>query len=192
MFTFTSRHTFARLAAVNRLSEIEKFKAYRLPYTGRPQRLLGFLTVRFSQVCIRCILDIKNTSSVLEYWNWTSTVDDDVEREHKDTRSHNNAYWETALSLSQRLVSSGLVIAWCPVSLILACFSRLVHSLLALIFACILEYSFVLPYSSLFAGTDPSLSNYALIIKPTYGSTRLCHAWLHYNISAFMKKKKRN
>ncbi len=39
-----------------------KFKAYRLPYTGRPQRLLGFLTARFFQVCTRCILDIKNAS----------------------------------------------------------------------------------------------------------------------------------
>ncbi len=39
-----------------------EFKAYRLPYTGRPQRLLGFLTARFSQVCTRRILDIKSTS----------------------------------------------------------------------------------------------------------------------------------
>ncbi len=38
------------------------FKAYRLPYTGRRQSLLGFLSARFSQVCTRCILDIKNTS----------------------------------------------------------------------------------------------------------------------------------
>ncbi len=42
-----------------------EFKAHRLPYTGRPQHLLGFLTARFSQVCTRCILDIKNTSGNL-------------------------------------------------------------------------------------------------------------------------------
>ncbi len=39
-----------------------EFKAYSLLYTSRPQRLLGFLAVRFSQVCTRCILDFKNTS----------------------------------------------------------------------------------------------------------------------------------
>ncbi len=39
-----------------------EFKAYRLPYDCRPQHFLGFLTARFSQVCTRCTLYIKNTS----------------------------------------------------------------------------------------------------------------------------------
>ncbi len=39
--------------------------------------------------CVLCIC-------VLENWNWTSTVNDDVERKHKDARSLKNAYWETA------------------------------------------------------------------------------------------------
>ncbi len=56
-----------------------EFNAYRLLYTGRPQRLLGFLTARFSQVCTRCILDINNTSGHI-HASWTSTVDDDVKQ----------------------------------------------------------------------------------------------------------------
>ncbi len=39
--------------------------------------------------CVLC-------TCVLENWNWTSTVDNDVEQEHKDARSLKNAYWETA------------------------------------------------------------------------------------------------
>ncbi len=35
-------------------------------------------------------------------WNWTSTVNDDVEREHKDASSLKNAYWETAKVLWKR------------------------------------------------------------------------------------------
>ncbi len=34
-------------------------------------------------------------SFVLENWNWTSTVNNDVEWEHKDARLLKNAYWET-------------------------------------------------------------------------------------------------
>ncbi len=49
--------------------------------------------------CVLC-------TCVLENWNWwTSTVDDDVEREHKDTRSLKNAYWETALVILKTLIS---------------------------------------------------------------------------------------
>ncbi len=42
--------------------------------------------------CVLC-------TCVLEIWNWTLMVNDDVEREHKDARSLKNAYWETASDL---------------------------------------------------------------------------------------------
>ncbi len=73
-----------------------KFKACRLPYTGRPELSAGiysgsilsslhWIHPRYQEhirelPCVLC-------TCVLENWNWTSTVDDDIEREHKDARS---------------------------------------------------------------------------------------------------------
>ncbi len=37
---------------------------------------------------LSCVL----STCILENWNWTLTVDDDVEREHKDARSLKNVY----------------------------------------------------------------------------------------------------
>ncbi len=82
------------------LSENEKFKAYRLPYVVRPQRLLGFLTVWFTQVCIRCILKFKNTSghfhvsSILVFLSigielrWLMMTDNENTRTQDRTRTH--------------------------------------------------------------------------------------------------------
>ncbi len=51
----------------------------------------------FSQVCTRYQEHIRQLSCVLctcvlENWNWTSMVDDDAEREHKNVISLKNAY----------------------------------------------------------------------------------------------------
>ncbi len=76
------------------------FKAYRLPYVVHPQRLLGFLTVWFTQVCIRCILNFKNTSghfhvsSILVFLSigielrWLMMTDNENTRTQDRARTH--------------------------------------------------------------------------------------------------------
>lgn len=86
-----SRHVFAILKQESRVRKILQASMTRI-FNGS---ILARMHPRYQEhihvhSCILC-------TCTFDYWNWTLAVDDGVIREHKDTRSHKNAYWEMAV-----------------------------------------------------------------------------------------------